>query len=138
MDKSSILSSVGTACAATAGMIESLCHRVDAETDGLSALKVFSENPDKFDLAIIEPMLPDLMDPDLAIRFRHIRPGFPVLCYAGHIEESLSRRTKAESLGRVAFKPFILNELAAAIADGEETEGPVVLQGALTTVRKPV
>jgi hypothetical protein len=50
-------------------------------------------------------------------RLRHIRPGFSVLLYAGYVDESLSRRIEAESLGRVTFKPFKTKELAAAIRD---------------------
>ena len=54
-------------CAATTGMLEYLGYHADCETDSLSALKVFSENPYQF---------------DLAIRFRHIHARFPcpVLC----------------------------------------------------------
>ncbi len=118
-------------CAVTTEMLESLGHHADCETDSLSALRVFSDNPDKFDLAIIEPILPDLMGLDLAIRFRHIRPGFPVLFYAGYVDASLSRRIEAESLWQVLFKPLILNQLAAAIKDrlstAPEATRPVLL-----------
>ena len=105
------------ACAATAGLLEYLGHQADCETDSLSALKVFSHNPDQFDLAIIEPVLPDLMGLDLAIRLRHIRPGFQVLFYAGYVDESLSHRIEADRFSRLSFKPFRLNELAALIRD---------------------
>jgi len=104
-------------CTATSEMLESLGYRADCETDSLNALKVFSENPDEFDLAIIEPVLPDLMGLDLAIRFRHIRPGFPILFYAGHVDASLSRRIEADRFGHVALKPFRLNELAETVKD---------------------
>ncbi len=104
-------------CAATTEMLEYLGHHADCETDGLSALQAFSENPDQFDLAIIEPLLPDLSGLDLAIRLRHIRPDFPVLFYAGYVDSSLSRQIEAGRLGLVASKPFRLNELAAMIKD---------------------
>jgi len=104
-------------CTATAEMLESLGYQADCETDSRSALKVFAENPDKFALAIIEPVLPDIMGLDLAIRLRHIRPDLPVLFYAGYADESLSRRIGAGGLGEVALKPFRLSELAAAVKD---------------------
>jgi len=104
-------------CTATTEMLESLGYQADCETDSRSALKVFAENPDKFALAIIEPVLPDIMGLDLAIRFRHIRPDLPVLFYAGYADESLSRRIGAGGLGEVALKPFRLSELAAAVKD---------------------
>ena len=104
-------------CTATAEMLESLGYQADCETDSRSALTVFAENPDKFALAIIEPVLPDIMGLDLAIRLRHIRPDLPVLFYAGYADESLSRRIGAGGLGEVALKPLRLSELAAALKD---------------------
>ena len=62
----------------------------ECETDGQSALKIFSDNPDRFDFAVIEPILPDLTGLDLAIRLKAIRPDLPVLFYAGYVDEALS------------------------------------------------
>ena len=104
-------------CTATVEMLEHLGYEADCETDGLSALKVFPDSPDRFDLAIIEPILPGVAGLDLAIRLRRIRPDLPVLFYAGYVDEALSLRIEADHLGHVAFKPFRLNELAAAIRD---------------------
>jgi DNA-binding response OmpR family regulator len=104
-------------CAVTTEMLESLGHHAKRETDSLSALRLFSESPYEFDLAIVEPAMPDLMGLDLAVRLRRIRPGFPVLFYAGYADESLSSQIETNGLGRVAFKPFTLNELAAAITE---------------------
>ncbi len=102
-------------CTATTGMLERLGYRADCETDSLSALKSFSEVPETFALAIIEPILPDLTGLDLATRFRHIRPDLPVVFYAGYVEESLSRRIEAAGFGEVVFKPLTLNELGTTI-----------------------
>jgi len=104
-------------CTATVGMLEYLGYQAECETDGQSALKIFSDNPDRFDFAVIEPILPDLTGLDLAIRLKAIRPELPVLFYAGYVDEALSLRIEADHLGQVAFKPFRLNELAAAIRD---------------------
>ena len=104
-------------CTATVEMLEHLGYEADCETDGLSALKVFSDSPDRFDLAIIEPILPGVAGLDLAIRLRRIRPDLPVLFYAGYVDASLSHRIEADRFGRVSSKPFRLNELAAAIRD---------------------
>jgi len=104
-------------CEATTEMLESLGYRADCQTDSFRALEVFSENPDQFNLAIIEPMLPDLTGLDLAIRLRHIRPDLPVLFYAGYVDASLSHRIEADHLGYIASKPFRLSELAAMIKD---------------------
>jgi len=102
-------------CDATTGMLERLGYRADRETDSLNALKNFSENPGEFDLAVIEPVLPNLSGLDLAVRFRHIRPDFPVLFYAGFVDEPLSRQIKAAGLGKVVHKPLTLKELETTI-----------------------
>ena len=104
-------------CTATAEMLESLGYQADCETDSRSALKVFGEDPERFALAIIEPVLPDIMGLDLAIRLRHIRPGFPIMFYAGYANESLARRIGEDGLAEVALKPFRLSELAAAVKE---------------------
>ncbi len=104
-------------CAATTEILNSLGYRANCETDSLNALKVFSANPNEFDLAIIEPMLPDLTGFDLAMRFREIRPSFPVMFYGGYVEKSLSRRIDINSLGPVVFKPCTTVELVTAIKD---------------------
>ena len=102
---------------ATAAMLHSLGYRVDTEANGPRALRLFSEAPNDYDLAIIEPLLPDLGGLSLGLRFRDIRPGFPVLFYAGYVDMSLSRRIEAAGFERVAFKPSMLGELAAAVKD---------------------
>jgi DNA-binding response OmpR family regulator len=104
-------------CEALTEGLEAMGYQAECETDSLTALRAFSENPGRFDLAIIEPVLPGLMGLDLAVRFRHIRPGFPVLFYAGYADESLSHRIEADGFGRVIFKPLTSRELARKIRD---------------------
>ena len=105
------------ACAATTGALESLGFVADGETVSLKALKVFSEDPDKFDLAVIEPIMPELMGVELAVRFRRIRPGFPVVFYAGYVDEHSPEAVEAAGLGRFIPKPLTSKELAVAIRD---------------------
>lgn len=102
-------------CTVTTEILKLLGHHAACETDSQGALKLFSANPDEFDLAIIEPMLPDLTGLDLAISFRHIRPDFPILFYAGHVKESLSHQIDVNGLGPVVSKPCTAVELSAAI-----------------------
>jgi DNA-binding response OmpR family regulator len=104
-------------CTATAEMLESLGYQADCETDSRGALKVFAEHPHEFALAIIEPVLPDIMGLDLAIGLKASRSDVPILFYTGYADESLSRRIGAGGLGEVALKPFRLSELAAAVKD---------------------
>ena len=105
------------ACSVTSLMLEDLGYHAQCETHSLMALRIFSEEPDKFDFAILEPIMPELMGVELAVRFRRIRPGFPVVFYAGYLDEHSPEGIEAARLGRVILKPLMLKELAVAIKD---------------------
>jgi CheY-like chemotaxis protein len=100
----------------TASMLERLGHTVRAETQSLNALRRFSEEPDRFDLAILDYVMPDLTGLELAQRFRRIRPGFPVLLYAGYRERPSTRNIEAAGIGRFILKPKVLAELGGMIS----------------------
>jgi two-component system, cell cycle sensor histidine kinase and response regulator CckA len=101
----------------TTGMLEHLGCSVRGETDSLKALRTFSEEPDAFNLAILEALMPQLSGLELAARFRRIRPGFPVLFYTGRVNESWADKIEAAGFGRVVFKPLPMDKLGGAIRE---------------------
>jgi DNA-binding NtrC family response regulator len=101
----------------TMSMLQELGHYARGETESLAALRAFSESPDEFDLAILEPVMPDVTGLELAARFRRIRRGFPVLLYADGSDASSAERIEAAGLGRVVFKPLTSEELGSAIRE---------------------
>jgi len=123
----------------TTAMLERLGYSAQAETASLAGLRTFSQDPDKFDLAIVEPAMPGQTGPELAVpgsmrrgspvtpeltglelavRFRRIRQGFPVLLYTGYIEPSLAEEIRAAGLGEAILKPLGLKELEEAVREG--------------------
>jgi CheY-like chemotaxis protein len=64
-------------------LLEKLGYRVSGHHESLNALRAFSEEPDEFDLAIVDHDMPDITGLELGERFRRIRPGFPVMPYSG-------------------------------------------------------
>ncbi len=98
-------------------MLQKLGHHARGETDSLAALKVFSESPDEFDLAILQPVMPDVTGLELAARFRRIRRGFPVLLCADCGDAASAERIEAAGLGRVVFKPLTSEGLGSAIKE---------------------
>ena len=117
----------------TVEMLERLGYSAQGETQSLAALKTFSEDPNKFDLAIVEPVMPELpvrsmrkSSPaapeltglELAVRFRRIKPGFPVLLYAGAIEPPLEEEIRAAGFGAAIPKPLGLKGLEEAVGQG--------------------
>ena len=100
---------------ATTSMLEYLGYTVQGERESLRALRAFSKDPAKFDLAIIEPTMPKLMGVELAKRLRRLRRDFPVVLYAGYVAPPLKETIKAARLGRTVFKPLSLHELGDVV-----------------------
>jgi DNA-binding NarL/FixJ family response regulator len=81
------------------------------------ALRTFSEDPDKFDLAIVDPVMPELTGIDLAQRFRRIRNGFPVMLYSPYTDPSLHETIENAGLRHTIFRPLGLRELGKAVRE---------------------
>jgi two-component system, cell cycle sensor histidine kinase and response regulator CckA len=105
----------------TTAMLERLGYSTQGEMESAKALRTFSDDPDKFDLAIIEPMVPDgvsgVTGVELAVRFRRIRRGFPVMLYSGYMDSPLAETIEAAGLGRAVPKPLGLRELGEAVKE---------------------
>jgi CheY-like chemotaxis protein len=101
----------------TGSMLERLGHSVRAETQSLNALRRFSEEPELFDLAILDLVMPDLTGLELAQRFRRIRPGFPVLLYAGYRDKPSTEKLEAAGIGRFIVKPETSEALGGKIRE---------------------
>jgi DNA-binding response OmpR family regulator len=103
--------------AATTMLLERLGYTVHGETKSLAALRTFSDDPDRFDLAIIEPSMPELMGLELAMRFGRIRRGFPILFYAGFLEPDLEQSIRDAGVGWAVLKPLRSQELGEAVRE---------------------
>ena len=103
---------------ATTAMLERLGHSVKGETQSLEALRAFSEEPDRFDLAILDNVMDGLTGLELAKRFTRIRPGFPVVLYTGYLDKPSAEEMEAAGIGRRAiFKPLKSEELEDVIKE---------------------
>jgi len=98
-------------------ILERMGYTVHGETTSLDALSTFSDSPDGFDLAIIEPLMPKLMGLELAVRLRGMRQDLPVLFYAGYLDPSLEQEISESGVGQTIFKPLLSRELSEAIKE---------------------
>ena len=102
----------------TTAILERLGYIVSVETEGLAALRTFSEDPDRFHLAILDHGMADLTGLELAQRFRSIRPGFPCVIYTGYLEEPSAEQLGAAGIGgRIILKPATRKQLSKAIEE---------------------
>ena len=102
---------------ATGAMLKRLGYSVKGETQSLEALRAFSEEPDRFDLAILDNVMDGLTGLELAKRFRRIRPGFPVMLYAGTAGGPSPEEMEAAGIGRVLCKSITAGELDGVIRE---------------------
>jgi CheY-like chemotaxis protein len=103
---------------ATTGMLEELGYNLSVETSGLKALRTFSEEPDRFDLDLLDHGVADITGLELAQRMRRIRPGFPVVIYTGYLDTPSPEQFEAAGIGgRVIIKPATLKELSDVLQE---------------------
>ena len=106
------------ALSATTAMLERVGYRVIPETESLKALSAFSEEPDRFDLALLDHGMADITGLELAQRMCAIRPGFPVVLYTGYFDGPSAEELEAACIGgKVIIKPATRKELTDVIRE---------------------
>jgi CheY-like chemotaxis protein len=90
-------------------------YRVDTRQDPETALSLFREDPDRFDIVITDMTMPGMTGIQLFRRLKAIRPDIPVLLCTGH--SALVDEEEAAHLGIDGFvmKPMAKREIARAI-----------------------
>jgi len=95
-----------TICKLVSRMLEGAGYKVVSQTDSESALALFLEQPDSYDLVITDMSMPKMSGDELVQKLLALRPDLPIIIATGY-----NRRmddTKAEDLGAKALltKPF--------------------------------
>jgi DNA-binding NtrC family response regulator len=96
---------------ASTRMLENLGHRASGHHESLQALRAFSEEPDEFDLAIVDHDMPDMTGLELGERFRRIRRGFPVMLHSGCLDSATTKTIGAAGLEHMIMKPMTVKKL---------------------------
>jgi two-component system, cell cycle sensor histidine kinase and response regulator CckA len=100
---------------ASTKMLEKLGHRASGHNESLKALRAFSEEPDEFDLAIIDHAMPVMTGLELGERLRRIRPGFPVMLYSGRLDPPTAKTIEAAGLDHVIMEPMTVKKLEGIV-----------------------
>ena len=95
--------------------LEGLGYTVSVMTNSVEALKLFTNDPENFDLVITDMTMPSLTGGELAVKMREIRPDIPVIICTGY--SSNMSETEAQDLGinAFAYKPFTKADFARTI-----------------------
>ncbi len=82
---------------------------------GQAALDIFQDQPDEFDLVLLDIVMPDLNGPETLTRLRAIKPNVPVLMMSGlNNPETISKLAQQGPLVFIA-KPFSRSQLETAL-----------------------
>jgi PAS domain S-box-containing protein len=104
-------------------MLEKLGYKVTAMTDSAEALRVYCENPSRFDLVITDQTMPGLSGISLARELLKVRPDMPIILCTGHSETVNQESIKAAGIREYLMKPLARQELAETVRRVLDTRG---------------
>jgi PAS domain S-box-containing protein len=93
-------------------MLEKLGFRVVAAKNGLQAVDILSGAADRFDLVILDLVMPELDGGKTFDRIRAIRPGLPVMLSSGYAIDGEAGKIMQRGCNGFIQKPFTLAVLA--------------------------
>lgn len=97
--------------------LERLGYHVVPVPDGAAALDLFRREPDRFDLVLLDVVMPHLNGPEVYALMEVLRPGLPVLFTSGYTAET---QTFADVNRRglpILAKPYSSSQLARKVRD---------------------
>ena len=96
-------------------LLESLGYEVATRTNGKDALKLFREQPDRFDLVITDMSLPGMTGERLAEQIRKIRRDTPIILCTGFGEDISKERARKMGIREILLKPLVNIDLTKTI-----------------------
>ena len=81
----------------------------------MEALAKFKASPERYDLAIIDQVMPGMSGSQLSIELTMCKPGMPVILCTG-FSDSLSHEELTElGIGDILKKPILMKDLAVMV-----------------------
>jgi PAS domain S-box-containing protein len=111
----------------TAKALKQAGHVVLEAGDGIEAMKVFNQNPDKIDLLITDVIMPGMNGREVCDEIKRIKPDLPVLFCSGYSSDLLENEYMLNIQGLVIQKPYrsadLLATAAKLVAAGSASQG---------------
>jgi PAS domain S-box-containing protein len=95
--------------------LERLGYTVTALTDSTQALNLFSSDPIRFDLVIVDQTMPKLTGLHLARKLLTIRNDIPIILCTGHSDSVSPEKAKEAGIREFLMKPLGKQQLAEVI-----------------------
>ena len=97
-------------------VLENKGYFVQAFTEEVNVLTEFKKNPDFYDLAIIDLVMPKMSGLQLTEELRQIKPELKVIIITGNCNFFLQEKAKELHL-RIIQKPFSVDEMQTLIQE---------------------
>jgi PAS domain S-box-containing protein len=95
--------------------LESLGYQVTAMTSSAEALRIFSAQPDAFDLVMTDMTMPSLTGKELAAGIVALRRDIPVILATGFPDLIDEQQAREAGIREMIIKPFEIRTLAVAV-----------------------
>ena len=105
-------------------MLERLGYAVAAISGSVEALKLFDENPSRFDLVITDYAMPNMTGDKLALEILKRRPGMPIILVTGFGDRFTEDSVRKLGIRKLILKPILKKDMAVAIREALTTETP--------------
>lgn len=89
-------------------MLERLGYQVVSTTDPLEALKIFTEDPQRFDAVVTDMTMPQMTGVELARKLMERRPDIPIMLCTGYSEHVDKERAERLGIRGFMMKPCTL------------------------------
>ncbi|MEE8396182.1 MAG: response regulator, partial [bacterium] len=97
--------------------LEQLGYRVHAQIDVRSAIELFRDQPEAYDLVVADQTMPGMTGDKLVGELRKIRPDIPVIICTGNAEIFSPQFVRERGINAVATKPYTPQNLGLLMRD---------------------
>jgi PAS domain S-box-containing protein len=95
--------------------LESLGYDVEIRTSSIEALKLFKNQPDRFDLVITDMTMPNMTGEDLAQELMRIKPNIPIILCTGFSAKIDDQKASAMGIRAFVLKPIVKQAIATTV-----------------------
>ena len=98
-------------------LLEKRGYKVDTSLDGRDALVILEKFPEKYDIILLDQVMPGMDGFEIADAIRKINPDIPMLLVTGNATTEVERKVITSPIENILKKPFTPEELSGAIKE---------------------